>query len=94
MYFIAAGEVEVKVEPQPVYLGPGKFFGEIALLDGSPRTATVVTTMATTLLVLDVTDFRAFTAHHPKLAEAVSQEAARRKGGAGGEAASASGPQA
>jgi CRP-like cAMP-binding protein len=79
MYFIAHGEVEVKVEPQPVRLGPGSFFGEFALLDGGPRSATVTTTMASTLLVLDVTDFRAFTAHHPALAQAVELESAKRK---------------
>jgi voltage-gated potassium channel len=79
MYFIATGEVEVKVEPHPIRLGAGSFFGEFALLDGGPRTATVTTTIASTLLVLDVTDFRAFTAHHPALAEAVAQESARRK---------------
>jgi len=78
MYFIASGEVEVKLEPQPVRLGPGSFFGEIALLEGSPRMATVVTTIPTTLLVLDVSDFRAFTAIHPDLAQAVEAEAARR----------------
>ncbi len=79
MYFIASGEVEVKLEPKPIRLSAGAFFGEIALLDGSPRTATVVTVTAATLLILEVSDFRAFTAHHPKLAEAVEQEAARRK---------------
>lgn len=79
MYFIASGEVEVKIEPHPVRLGAGSFFGEFALLDGGPRSATVTTTMASTFLILDVTDFRAFTAHHPALAEAVAQESARRK---------------
>jgi voltage-gated potassium channel len=79
MYFIAAGEVEVKVEPKPVRLGAGSFFGEFALLDGSPRTATVTTTRPSTLLVLDVSDFRDFTAHHPELAREVANEARRRK---------------
>lgn len=79
MYFIASGEVEVKLEPKRIRLGPGSFFGEIALLEGGPRTATVVATMASTLLVLDVTDFRAFAAHHPTLANDVAREAARRK---------------
>lgn len=79
MYFIASGEVEVKIEPQPVRLGAGSFFGEFALLDGGPRSATVTTTMPSTFLVLDVTDFRAFAAHHPALAEAVAVESARRK---------------
>ena len=77
MYFIASGEVEVKVEP-PVRLGAGAFFGEIALLAGGPRTATVATTQATTMLMLEVSDFRAFTAHHPELAKTVEAEARRR----------------
>jgi voltage-gated potassium channel len=78
MYFIASGEVEVKVEPHPVKLEAGAFFGEIALLAGGPRTATVTTTMPTTLLVLEVSDFRSFTAHHPELAKTVEAEARRR----------------
>jgi voltage-gated potassium channel len=78
MYFIASGEVEVKLEPNPIRLGAGSFFGEIALLQGGPRTATVVTTKPSTLLILEVTDFRAFTAHHPQLARDVELEAARR----------------
>ncbi len=78
MYFIAAGEVEVKVEPQPVRLGAGSFFGEMALLTGAPRTANVVTTAPTTLLALEVADFHALTAHHPELAQAVAAEAKRR----------------
>ena len=78
MFFVASGEVEVMVEPQPVRLGPGSFFGEIALLEGGPRTATVVTTLPSTLLSLEVADFRAFTAHHPDLAREVAAEATRR----------------
>ena len=80
MYFIASGEVEVRLEPQPIRLGQGSFFGEIALLEGGPRMATVATTVPTTLLILDVSDFRAFTALHPDLAEAVEAEATRRTG--------------
>ena len=80
MYFIASGEVEVRLEPKPIRLGQGSFFGEIALLEGGPRMATVATTVPTTLLILDVSDFRAFTALHPDLAEAVEAEATRRTG--------------
>ncbi len=78
MYFIASGEVEVKVEPKPIRLGSGSFFGEMALLTGGTRTANVTTTMATTLLVLEVADFHTLTAHHPDLARAVAAEATRR----------------
>jgi voltage-gated potassium channel len=79
MYFIVSGEVEVRLDPRPIRLGAGSFFGEIALLDGSPRTATVVTTIPSTLLVLEVSDFRTFTALHPALARAVELEATHRK---------------
>jgi voltage-gated potassium channel len=79
MYFVASGEVEVRLT-EPVRLGAGTFFGELALLDGGPRTATVVTTRTSTLLILDVSDFRAFTAMHPELAHAVQAEAAQRVG--------------
>jgi len=79
MYFMASGEVEVRIESGPVRLGPGSFFGEMALLEGGPRTATVVTTIPSTLLILDVSDFHAFAAHHPDLAQAVEAEARRRR---------------
>jgi len=78
MYFIAEGEVEVRVEPHPIRLGAGEFFGEIALLEGGLRTATVVTTIPSTLLLLEVSDFRAFTAAHPEISNVIEHEAMRR----------------
>jgi voltage-gated potassium channel len=78
MYFIADGEVEVDVKPAPVRLGAGAFFGELALLGDSVRTANVTTTGPSTLLLLDLADFRTFTAHHPDLARAIDAEAQRR----------------
>ncbi len=80
MYFVAEGEVEVQIEPQPIRLGPGAFFGEMALLGSGVRSATVTTTRPTTLLVLDLAAFRTFTAHHPVLAQAIEAEAQRRAG--------------
>jgi voltage-gated potassium channel len=85
MYFIASGEVEVRLEP-PVRLGPGSFFGEMALLERGPRTATVVTMAPTTLLILDISDFHAFTALHPDLAQMVEAEATRRASASKGKA--------
>jgi len=81
MYFLVSGEVEVAVAPIPVRLGPGSFFGEMALLGGGIRNATITTTCPTTLLMLDVMDFRTLAAHHPALATAVETEAQRRAGG-------------
>jgi voltage-gated potassium channel len=80
MYFIAEGEVEVDVEPAPVRLGVGAFFGELALLGDLVRTANVSTTDSSTLLVLDLADFRTVMAHHSELARAIDAEAERRRG--------------
>jgi len=80
MYFIAAGEVEVDVQPMPVRLGVGAFFGELALLGDSIRTANVSTTKPSTLLILDLADFRTVMAHHSELARAIEAEGKRRLG--------------
>jgi len=80
MYFIAAGEVEVDVEPSPVRLGVGAFFGELALLGDSVRTANVATTKPSTLLILDLADFRKLMAHHSELARVIDAEGKRRLG--------------
>jgi voltage-gated potassium channel len=79
MYFVATGEVEVQVAPRPVRLGMGTFFGELALLGDGRRMATVVTRVPTTLLVLDLSDFRTLAAHYPEVARAVETEAERRR---------------
>jgi voltage-gated potassium channel len=77
MYFIAEGLVEVA--GAGVQLGAGAFFGEMALLGDGTRTATVAAVVPTTLLVLELTDYRIFAAHYPELARAVEDEAARRR---------------
>jgi len=78
MYFIADGEVQVDIKPAPIRLGSGSFFGELALLGDSIRTANVATTQASTLLILDLVDFRTLTAHHSELARAIEAEGKRR----------------
>lgn len=80
MYFIVSGEVEIKVKPTPVRLGDGSFFGEIALITGEPRTATVVAVRPSVLLGLDIADFRDLAARRPELTRVIDQEAARRVG--------------
>jgi len=78
MYFIASGEVEVRLRPGAVRLGPGEFFGEIALLTGEPRSATIVALQPCTLLTLDVVDFRQLLGRQTDLAQVVNDEAERR----------------
>lgn len=78
MYFIVEGEVEVQIQPRSVMLGPGGFFGEMALITGEARKATVVTAKPTILLVLDVADFRAMAAARPEVMAIIHAEAERR----------------
>ncbi len=85
MFFIAGGEVEVRLRPRSVRLGTGEFFGEIALLTGGPRNATIVATQPCTLLTLDIVDFRHLLAQQPELARIVHEEADRRLAAASGE---------
>jgi CRP-like cAMP-binding protein len=62
-----------------VRLGAGSFFGELALLlNDSIRTANVTTTMPSSLLILDLADFRTLTAQHPDLKRAIDAEGQRR----------------
>jgi voltage-gated potassium channel len=78
MFFIMSGEVEVDVEPAPVRLGKGEFFGEIALIKDISRTATVITISECRLLSLDVNDFRRLMDQYPELKVAVEKVAGER----------------
>ncbi|WP_296343446.1 cyclic nucleotide-gated ion channel [Reyranella sp.] len=80
MFFISNGEVEVRLPTGgSVRLDDGAFFGEMALLNRQPRAASVATTRPTTLLVLYASDFYEIASHIPALAEAVENEAKRRR---------------
>jgi CRP/FNR family cyclic AMP-dependent transcriptional regulator len=58
--------------------GPGDFFGEIALLDDGPRTASVVATEDTDVLILSRPEFIAVMANDAEMGLVISQELARR----------------
>ena len=49
-------------------LGPGDFFGEVALLDGGPRTATVTAASAVKLVGITGWVFRGLLMEHPSIA--------------------------
>ena len=59
-------------------LQDGDIFGEIALLDGNPRTADAVTTVASELLVIERRDFLTFVEHNPKVALKIIELLCRR----------------
>ena len=52
-------------------LGPGEFFGEIALIEQGPRTATVTTETPCRLLVLNHRSFHALMEEFPEVAASV-----------------------
>ncbi|HVO17211.1 MAG TPA: ion transporter [Alphaproteobacteria bacterium] len=72
MYFILDGEVEVELEPRPVRLGKGQFFGEIALLRDVTRTATVTTVSECQLLSLSSADFKRLVGEYPDIRERIA----------------------
>jgi CRP-like cAMP-binding protein len=59
-------------------LGPGDFFGEIALLDGRPRTATVRAEGIARLLVVGHSEFHALMDEFPSVRTAVLEAVAER----------------
>jgi voltage-gated potassium channel len=80
MYFVVEGEVEVQLQSGPIYLGADEFFGELALLTGEPRNATVVAAHPCTVLALDIVDFHELLARQPELARVIREEARKRLG--------------
>jgi len=78
-YLIADGEVEVTVDGRKAaMLGPGDFFGEIALIRDVPRTASVTARGDVRLYALARDDFvAAVTGHAPSLEAAHAVVAAR-----------------
>jgi signal transduction histidine kinase len=76
-YIVMEGRVEVwknYFDPKPDLLavhGPGRFFGEMALIDELPRSATVVTKERSLLLYLNRDEFRKLIAEHSSIALSV-----------------------
>ncbi len=82
MYFISRGEVDVTNEAGTVTyatLTSGQFFGEIALLLSTPRTATVKARVYCDLYVLDKDTFDNILQRYPKFAKTVEDLAETRR---------------
>jgi MFS family permease len=78
-YVVATGSVEVR--EAGVTLGPGESFGEIALLQDVPRTATVVATGPAQLLAIERDAFIAAVTGHAPSREAADAVVATRLSG-------------
>ncbi|MFZ1004470.1 MAG: cyclic nucleotide-gated ion channel [Pseudolabrys sp.] len=82
MYFIAAGEVEIEIKgkKEHIRLGVGQFFGEVALLRRTRRTATVTAITRTNLLGLDAHDLHALMQRDPRIGERIKDVVEKRIG--------------
>jgi predicted acylesterase/phospholipase RssA/CRP-like cAMP-binding protein len=83
MYLIESGQVKVVSDMDGeerlfAYLGPGNFFGEMALLLGEPRSATVKVDIDAELWVLHKADMGELLEQYPSIAVTISRELSRR----------------
>ncbi|MGZ4188321.1 MAG: cyclic nucleotide-binding domain-containing protein [Actinomycetota bacterium] len=79
-YFIAEGRARVERAGQEVaMLGPGDFFGEVSLLEGTARNATVVASGPVTCIGILRSFFRPLLARNPRLALRILDEELKRK---------------
>ena len=84
LFILKKGQVKVSIvseEGREVILsllGPGSVFGELSLLDGKPRSANVVATEETELLMLRRADFLQLIYKTPQIATALLAELATR----------------
>jgi CRP-like cAMP-binding protein len=83
LFVIAEGEADVSIGGKKVnHLKAGDFFGEMALLDGGPRTATVTSTTPIKLYALTEWVFRGLLVEHPTIAMRTLETMAARLRGA------------
>jgi small-conductance mechanosensitive channel/CRP-like cAMP-binding protein len=86
LYLISAGGAEVQVSAAGAggytvvkKLGPGDVLGEMGLLTGEPRTATVAASEEVSCYRLDRDSFRGVLASRPEIAEAIAAIMAKRR---------------
>lgn len=85
MYIIVYGECDIMISRGSVTdhvvatLSNGQFFGEMSLLTGEPRSATVKVKKDTLCLKIEKNDLQDIISGHPEVAEAISEILAKRK---------------
>ncbi len=79
LFMIVSGEADIYKGPNLMaHLGPGEMFGEMALLTGEERSASVIARTPMQLYELDKVDFDAMLTRSPHLASGLSRILARR----------------
>ena len=85
MYIVSSGRVKLYTQPKTgrrtvlAILKPGEHFGEMALVDGSPRSATAVAHQDNTkLVVLDKAKFLYLVQQQPEFAFAMMETLSKR----------------
>jgi CRP-like cAMP-binding protein len=82
MFVVSAGKVEIVLEPDGRPLAvteSGGFFGEMSLLTGSPRTATVRALQDCTLIEVTADAFRRFVLEKPAVLDVIARAAITRR---------------
>ncbi|NQV57204.1 MAG: ion transporter [Rhodospirillales bacterium] len=73
MFFIISGRMEVELPPKPFVLEGGEFFGEMGVMAGGKRSASVVSLTECSLLELKAEDFKGLLQAHPSINESLSK---------------------
>ena len=69
LYTVVSGTAEARINDEPVAtFGPGSYFGEMSVLDGRPRSATIVATSALETYGLSTWNMRALLREEPEIA--------------------------
>lgn len=79
MYLVVEGKVSIKTGGMIVEsVGPGTIFGEMSLIDGSPRSATAIAAEDSKLATIDQNSFLGLVQRSPEFALQVMQLMAKR----------------
>ena len=79
MFLIKSGQLEVELTTQSITLEKGEFFGEMGVVDDSPRTATIVSLTECKLLELKAEDLQHLMDTHPHIQDTINNVMEQRR---------------